>query len=68
VITLQVNGDQRTCSAGLNLEQALLELGYPPRLVVVEFNGTILPRQLWPAQRVVESDVLEVVTIVGGGS
>lgn len=68
MITLQVNGDQRFCSAGLNLEQALLELGYQPRLVVVEFNGTILPRQLWPAQPVVESDVLEVVTIVGGGS
>ena len=68
MITLQVNGDQRVCSDGLNLEQALLELGYNPRLGVVEFNGTILPRQLWPAQPVVESDVLEVVTIVGGGS
>ena len=68
MITLQVNGDQRVCSDGLTLEQALLELGYKPRLVVVEFNGTILPRQLWPAQPVVESDVLEVVTIVGGGS
>jgi sulfur carrier protein len=68
VISLQVNGDKRACSAGLNLEQALLELGYQPRLVVVEFNGTILPRQAWPAQPVVESDVLEVVTIVGGGS
>ncbi|WP_254942842.1 sulfur carrier protein ThiS [Cyanobium sp. A1C-AMD] len=67
-MTLQVNGDQRVCSDGLHLEQALLELGYKPRLVVVEFNGTILPRQLWPAQPVVESDVLEVVTIVGGGS
>ena len=68
MIRLQVNGDQRVCSAGLNLEQALLELGYQPRLVVVEFNGTILPRQAWPIQPVVESDVLEVVTIVGGGS
>ena len=45
MITMQVNGDQRVCSDGLNLEQALLELGYQPRLVVVEFNGTILPRQ-----------------------
>ena len=68
MIRLQVNGDQRVCSDGLNLEQALLELGYQPRLVVVEFNGTILPRQAWFAQPVVESDVLEVVTIVGGGS
>jgi sulfur carrier protein len=46
----------------------LAELGYQPRLVVVEFNGTILPRQAWPQQSVGESDVLEVVTIVGGGS
>jgi sulfur carrier protein len=43
-------------------------LGYQPRLVVVEFNGSILSRQNWPSQPVVESDVLEVVTIVGGGS
>ncbi|MDA0717604.1 MAG: sulfur carrier protein ThiS [Cyanobacteria bacterium] len=68
MIRLQVNGDQRSCSSGLNLEQVLLELGYQPRLVVVEFNGTILPRHVWLAQPVVESDVLEIVTIVGGGS
>ncbi|WP_369795521.1 sulfur carrier protein ThiS [Synechococcus sp. GFB01] len=36
--------------------------------MVVEFNGVILPRQRWAEQPVVESDVLEVVTIVGGGS
>jgi sulfur carrier protein len=36
--------------------------------VVVEFNGMILARQHWAEQPVVESDVLEVVTIVGGGS
>jgi sulfur carrier protein len=35
--------------------------------VVVEFNGAILARSHWPGQEVVESDVLEVVTIVGGG-
>ena len=68
MISLQVNGEPRRCPVGLNLEQVLVELGYQPRLVVVEFNGTILPRQAWPTQPVVESDVLEVVTIVGGGS
>ncbi|MFT5340111.1 MAG: sulfur carrier protein [Cyanobium sp.] len=68
MITLVVNGEARRCSAGLNLEQVLAQLGYQPRLVVVEFNGTILPRSAWTGQLVVESDVLEVVTIVGGGS
>ena len=68
MITLVVNGEARSCAAGLNLEQTLGQLGYQPRLVVVEFNGTILPRSAWTGQLVVESDVLEVVTIVGGGS
>ncbi len=67
-ITIAVNGELRRCPAGLRLPQVLLELGYRPELVVVEFNGTILPRAGWPEQPVVESDALEVVTIVGGGS
>jgi sulfur carrier protein len=67
-ILVKVNGEERRCAGGLNLESLLLELGYRTRLVVVEFNGTILPRQHWPNQPVVESDVIEVVTIVGGGS
>ena len=67
-ITIWVNGEQRPCPAGLSLPAVLEHLGYRPQLVVVEFNGTILPRNAWPAQVVVESDQLEVVTIVGGGS
>jgi len=68
LIALRVNGEERTAPAGLTLDQVLEALGYQPRLVVVEFNGSILSRQNWPSQPVVESDVLEVVTIVGGGS
>jgi sulfur carrier protein len=68
LITLRVNGEERIAPAGLSLDRVLEALGYQPRLVVVEFNGSILSRQNWPSQPVVESDVLEVVTIVGGGS
>lgn len=67
-ITIQVNGEARQCPAGLSLDQVLSSLGYRPQLVVVEFNGAILARQRWPEQQVQESDCLEVVTIVGGGS
>jgi sulfur carrier protein len=68
LIEVQLNGERRQLAAGLNLEAALLALGYRPPLVVVEFNGEILPRRHWAEQPVVESDVIEVVTIVGGGS
>jgi sulfur carrier protein len=67
-IVLRVNGEERHCGAGLRLDAVLVALGYEPRLVVVEFNGEILGRNRWSSQAVVESDVLEVVTIVGGGS
>lgn len=67
MISIHVNGELRQCRRGLDLETLLTELGYVPRLVVVEFNGTILPRQQWRLQQVGESDSLEIVTIVGGG-
>ena len=66
-IALQVNGESRQATAGLSLQQLLVELGYEPRLVVVEFNGAIVPRAQWPDQPVDAGDRLEVVTIVGGG-
>ena len=66
-ITLQVNGEARTCSDGSRLPDLLEQLGFNPRLVAVEYNGEILHRQFWSETQVQESDRLEVVTIVGGG-
>lgn len=68
MIQIHVNGEQRSCPQGLDLHAVLIHLGYQPAVVVVELNGVILPRSQWPGRRVVESDALEVVTIVGGGA
>lgn len=67
-IQVLVNGERRCCPAGLSLDRALQALGYRPQLVVVELNGAILARSRWSEQAVRDADVLEVVTIVGGGS
>jgi sulfur carrier protein len=67
-IRVRINGDDQSLPAGLHLETMLRHCGYEPRLVVVEFNGEILPRSRWPDQAVVDGDSLEIVTIVGGGS
>jgi sulfur carrier protein len=67
-ITIRLNGDPIRCSAGLSLVELLEARGYRPQLVVVEFNGEILPRARWADQPVREADAVEVVTIVGGGS
>ena len=67
-IRVRINGDYQRLQADLHLEQVLRHCGYEPLLVVVEFNGEILPRSGWPDQAVVDGDSLEIVTIVGGGS
>jgi len=38
-----------------------------PQLVVVEYNGEILHRQLWDQTLLQSGDRLEIITIVGGG-
>ena len=67
-IEVRLNGDPIRCPEGLSLLQMLEWRGYKPQLVVVEFNGEILPRARWADQPVREADGGEVVTIVGGGS
>ena len=67
MITIQMNGESRTCPPHLNLLQVLEYFDLNPRLVAVEYNGEIRHRQLWETTEVQDSDRLEVVTIVGGG-
>ena len=43
-------------------------LDYHPKLIVVEFNGVIIPPNKWDQELVKDNDSLEIVTIVGGGS
>ena len=66
-VTIQVNGQAVAVPAGQMLTTCLEQLGYDLRLVALEFNGEILHRQYWLRTRIGEGDVLEVVTIVGGG-
>ena len=68
MITISVNGERMACPANLELRDLLKHLGYQPEVVVVELNGEILSRSQWGGRMVVESDVMEVVTIVGGGT
>jgi sulfur carrier protein len=67
MITLQVNGDRKTCAQNMNMPQLLSFLGLNPRLVAVEYNGEILHRQFWDDTMLHDGDLLEIVTIVGGG-
>ena len=64
---VRVNGNEVECVAGMGLLHLFAQLGMNPKLVAIEYNGEILHRQFWTDKVIVDGDVLEVVTIVGGG-
>tara|TARA_Y100001968_G_C19251573_1_gene664681 strand:- start:240 stop:449 length:210 start_codon:yes stop_codon:yes gene_type:complete len=67
---LIVNGQKKELKLKTNspkLDEIIELLGYDSRLIVVEFNGIILPSSKWSIQNVKDRDSLEIVTIVGGG-
>lgn len=66
-VRVTVNGSERELPAGRTIAQALELLGLDPRLVVVEHNRVILPRERVGEVEVRAGDNLEIVHFVGGG-
>ena len=67
-VTVVVNGEPRTMSAGTTLADLLRAHDPDPRLVVVERNRAILrDRAAFPTLVLEEGDALELVHFVGGG-
>jgi sulfur carrier protein len=65
---LRLNGKEREVEGITTLEALLASLNIH-RMIVVEHNGTILPREQYPYAdvRLNEGDALEIVHMVGGG-
>lgn len=67
MIEIMLNGESRRVEVGLDIAALLERLGLDRRLVVVEHNREILPRERLPDVEVRSGDVVEVVHFVGGG-
>nr|YP_010204062.1 thiamine biosynthesis protein S [Ahnfeltia fastigiata]UAT97685.1 thiamine biosynthesis protein S [Ahnfeltia fastigiata]UAT97889.1 thiamine biosynthesis protein S [Ahnfeltia fastigiata] len=66
-ITLHVNGEAFNCLTTMSLKHLLLYLEFDISLVAVEYNGEIVPMDKLEAIILKGNDVVEVITIVGGG-
>ena len=67
---IKVNGKEKNIK--LEKEKALLSstlelLGYKPNTIVVEVNDLIINSTKWDKKILKEGDILEIVSIVGGG-
>tara|TARA_Y100001968_G_scaffold254091_1_gene239879 strand:- start:1411 stop:1620 length:210 start_codon:yes stop_codon:yes gene_type:complete len=69
-MNLTINGEPTviTCEdKPVNMHTLITKLGYHPKLIVIEFNGTILESNYWQESYIKDGDSIEIVTIVGGG-
>ena len=65
---IRVNGKEREVAETCGLLDLLQQLGVEPgRGVAVERNKEIVPRERYQEVALEEGDVLEIVTLVGGG-
>lgn len=66
-ITATINGERLELTLGTTVQQLCERFRADPRHTAVERNLAILPRQAFATTIVAEGDVLEIVTLVGGG-
>ena len=67
MITLSVNGSERSIAPGTNVALLLEALELAGKRVAVERNGEIVPRSRYGNTPLAEGDQLEIVVAVGGG-
>jgi thiazole synthase len=67
-VTIVVNGERREVPESLTVAGLLRHLGVKPEFVAVEVNRDLVPRARHDRTSLAPDDVLEVVTLVGGGS
>ncbi len=67
---LSINGEIKSIDpekGRIYLSHLIEDLGYHPKLVVVELNKIIINSENWDKIIVKDGDSMEIVTIVGGG-
>lgn len=66
-ITVTVNGNARTIRAGGTLKDMIAEVGLLGQPVAAEVNKIVVPFRRHEAHILHDGDVIELVTLVGGG-
>jgi sulfur carrier protein len=64
---ITVNGQPHQAGAEPTIAGLLEELGLVGKLVAVEVNLEMVPRQCHAVYRLADGDRVEIVTLVGGG-
>ena len=63
---VKINGEERD-AAGQTITEYLTAANYNPKVIVVERNGEIVPKEDYDKIKIQDGDVVEVVSFMGGG-
>lgn len=64
---ITLNGETKECPTGITIDKLLELYNFDKYRTAVELNSHVIPRKEHSYQIVKDTDVLEVVTFVGGG-
>ena len=67
VITVTVNGQPMELPEGTTIEELVHRRGLARQACAVEVNRRVVPRRQHAERSVVQGDLIELVTLVGGG-
>ena len=64
---LTLNGQARDVESGASLSDLLASVQMAEKLVLVELNGSAIPRADFSATKLTEADTIEIVRLAAGG-
>ena len=67
MIEITINEQPRSVELGITLAQLLIELKIVSPAIAVEVNQQLRPRNQFESTNLEAGDVVEIVTLVGGG-
>ena len=64
---LKINGALYKFDSHFTVFSLLDYLGFNTELIVIDYNGSILPKEFWGQTPLKSNDNLEILTVAGGG-
>ena len=65
--TLKINGLNYLFNSGMTIKSLIDYLGFNKNVIVIDYNGYILSKNLWDETGLCNGDTLEILSIAGGG-
>jgi thiamine biosynthesis protein ThiS len=65
--SIKINGSTYLYTSSFTILELLTYLGFNQKVIVVDYNGFILEKSRWEKTVLKNQDLLEILSIAGGG-